>query len=222
MKVIFDHINGFGKISDYEVVVNCAYGLLEDNDNISEILNSGWIPWKEKWYNERSTRINLTEYKPSKTTKRLSNKITIKNGDISFNLVEYKKLHEKYCNHNSFKREIKLETFLDCNVIEYWTDKLIAISIYKYFDSQMVAYQFLWDYEDSKLSMGNVAQMFECKIAQENKSNYVYLMGGYEKCCEYKSNFSGFEFWTGKEWSSDIELYKKLVNRDEQIKIENI
>lgn len=222
MKILFDHINGFGKISDYEVIVNCAYGIADENDHISELLNQGWIPWKNRWYNERSTRINLEKYKPSKTTKRISHKIKIQTGDISKNLEVYKKIHEKYCEYNFFKREIDLETFLDCNVIEYWTDRLVAISIYKLFDNQMVAYQFIWDYEDPKLSMGNVAQMFECQIAKENKSEYVYLLGGYEKCCEYKSNYSGFEFWTGLEWSTDIELYKKLVLRDDQIRIENI
>ena len=76
MKIYFDHINGFGKISDFEVIVNCAYGIQEKEDNPSELMNQGWIPWKDRWYNERSTRINLTNYKPSKTTKRLSNKIT--------------------------------------------------------------------------------------------------------------------------------------------------
>jgi hypothetical protein len=45
------------------------------------------------------------------------------------------------------------------------------------------------------------------------------LLGGYEKCCAYKSQYQGFEFWTGTEWSNDTELYKKLVERDERIVI---
>ena len=86
----------------------------------------------------------------------------------------------------------------------------------------MIAYQFIWDYEDPKLSMGNVAQMFECEQARLNQCDYVYLMGGYEKCCEYKSEFSGFEFWTGLEWSSDVDLYKNLISRDQKVIIQNI
>ena len=136
-------------------------------------------------------------------------------------MKEYEELHKKYCQHNSFQRNISLESFEGCEVIEYWTDKLNAISIYKMFETNMVVYQFLWDYEDPKLSLGNVAQMIECESAKEMDCNYVYLLGGYEKCCEYKSNYKGFQFWTGKNWSMDTELYKNLVSRDEKIKILN-
>ena len=69
MKIFFDHINGFGKVSDLEIIVNCAYGILDENESAAEALQNGWIPWEGRWYNERSTRINLTNYNPSKTTK---------------------------------------------------------------------------------------------------------------------------------------------------------
>ena len=72
MKVYFDHINGFGKISDYEVIINCAYGILENDETETKALEGGWIPWKGKWYNERSTRIELDKFKPTKTTKKIS------------------------------------------------------------------------------------------------------------------------------------------------------
>lgn len=221
MKVYFDHIKGFGKISDYEVIINCAYGILENDETETSALEGGWIPWKGKWYNERSTRIELDKFKPTKTTKKISKKIkTIKTSLID-NVKDYEELHKKYCLYHSFERNISLSSFKGCEIIEYWTDKLNAISIYKIFETNMVAYQFIWDYEDPKLSLGNVAQMFECELAKEMNCSYVYLLGGYEKCCEYKSKHSGFQFWTGKEWSTDLDLYKLLVNRDENIKILN-
>lgn len=221
MKVFFDHIQGFGKVSDLEVIVNCAYGILEPNESSTDVLKEGWIPWKDRWYNERSTRINLAEYKPSRTTNKLSKKIIVEGGNLEANLEAYEMLHQKYCDYHNFKRDIKLEFFKDCEVIEYWTDTLVGISFYKQFENQFVAYQFIWDYKDPKLSLGTIAQMIECNTAKVLECEYVYLLGGYEKCCEYKSNYSGFEFWTGKEWSTDIDLYKSLVARDEDIKIEN-
>jgi arginyl-tRNA--protein-N-Asp/Glu arginylyltransferase len=199
MKVVFDHIKGFGKVSDIEVIVPCAYGILEDNESSEEALKNGWIPWEGRWYNERSTRLDLKIYKPSKTTKKIRKKIEVKYGDIENNIYLYEKLHESYCDYHGFKRDIKLESFSGCDVIEYWTDKLIAISIYKVFENQFVAYQFIWDYSDPKLSMGTVAQMIECEKALELNCEYVYLLGGYEKCCAYKSQYHGFEFWTGIE-----------------------
>jgi arginyl-tRNA--protein-N-Asp/Glu arginylyltransferase len=221
MKIFFDHINGFGKVSDLEVIVNCAYGILEPNESSVNALKEGWIPWEGKWYNERSTRIDLSKYKPTKTTNKLSKRIIVQAGNVLADLEQYEELHEKYCQYHNFKRDIKLESFKDCFVIEYHTDKLIGISLYKEYDTQFVAYQFIWDYADPKLSLGSVAQMIECETAKVLGCEYVYLLGGYEECCKYKANYPGFEFWTGKEWSTDIELYITLVSRDEKIKIEN-
>ena len=221
MKIFFDHIKGFGKVSDLEVIVNCAYGILEPDESSIDALKEGWIPWEGKWYNERSTRIDLAVYKPTKTTNKLSKKIIAQSGNVLADLEQYEELHEKYCQYHNFKRDIKLESFKDCSVIEYHTDKLIGISLYKQYDTQFVAYQFIWDYADPKLSLGSVAQMIECETAKLLGCEYVYLLGGYEDCCRYKANYPGFEFWTGKEWSTDIELYTTLVARDEKIKIEN-
>lgn len=221
MKVYFDHIQGFGKVSDLELIVNCAYGILEPNESCINALKEGWIPWEGKWYNERSTRIDLAVYRPSKTTRKLSKRITIETGDIESNIEKYEKLHKAYCDYHGFKRDIKLKSFIDCQVIEYWTDSLVGISIYRQFENQFVAYQFIWDYQDPKLSLGTTAQYYECETAKSLNCEYVYLLGGYELCCLYKSKYPGFEFWTGAEWSTDIELYTTLMSRDEKIKIEN-
>ena len=48
------------------------------------------------------------------------------------------------------------------------------------------------------------------------------MMGGYEECSLYKDQFNGFEWWTGKEWSSDKELYQSLCKRDSLIEIKNV
>jgi arginyl-tRNA--protein-N-Asp/Glu arginylyltransferase len=221
MKVYFDHLQGFGKVSDLEVIVNCAYGILEPGESSVDALLQGWIPWEDRWYNERSTRINLVEYKPTKTTKKLSKNIIVEAGSVDASLEQYMELYDKYCKYHGFKRDIQLSSFKDCSVIEYHTDRLIGISLYKKYDTQFVAYQFIWDYADPKLSLGTVAQMVECDTAKILGCEYVYLLGGYEQCCLYKSNYKGFEFWTGAEWSTDIELYNTLVERDEKIKIIN-
>lgn len=216
MKIYFDHLSGFGKISDYELIVNCAYGILEPSEEPSDALSTGWVPWKGRWYNERSTRIDLKDYRPSKTTKRLSHKVTIKHTTFG----NYDDMYRAYCEYNGFKRDIY--DFSDCTVIEYYTDRLVGVSIYKIIGGEFVAYQFITDYSDPKLSLGSVAQMFECEYAASIGCKYVYLMAGYEGCCRYKANYYGFEFWTGFEWSRDVELYNKLIDRDESYDIRAI
>lgn len=222
MKVFFDHIAGFGKIKNIDFIMSEPYGILEPNESEEDAILEGWVPWSDgKWYNIRNVRINLQEYQPSKTTKKLAKRVIVQNGNIDANLEEYKLLYSKYCQYHSFKRVIEFDDFKECSVIEYWDETLIGISLYRVFNKQFIAYEFIWDYSNPKLSLGTVAQMIECETAKLLGCEYVYLLGGYEQCCLYKSNYRGFEFWTGQEWSTDVDLYKKLVERDELIKIEN-
>jgi len=222
MKVFFDHISGFGKIKHIDFVMPEPYGILEPNESEEDAILEGWIPWSNnRWYNIRNVRIDVQKYKPSKTTKKLFKKVIVETGNMEVNLEEYKVLYSKYCGYHGFQRTIEFDEFKDCSVIEYHTDKLIGISVYRVFGKQMITYEFIWDYVDPKLSLGNIAQMVECETAKILECDYVYLLGGYELCCLYKSTFKGFEFWTGQEWSKDIDLYKRLLERDELIKIDN-
>ena len=222
MKVYFNHISGFGKIKHIDFIMSEPYGILNPNESEEDAIKEGWIPWIDgRWYNIRGVRINLQDYKPSKTTKKLFKKVVVDTGNMEVNIDEYKELYSKYCEYHKFQRHIDFDGFKKCSVIEYHTDSLVGISLYRVFNKQFITYEFIWDYADPKLSLGNIAQMVECETAKILECNYVYLLGGYEPCCLYKSTFKGFEFWTGKEWSKDIDLYKQLVERDDKIKIIN-
>jgi arginyl-tRNA--protein-N-Asp/Glu arginylyltransferase len=217
MKVCFDHIEGFGKVKDIDFIYSNPYGVLEHEESAADALKSGWIPWGQYWYNLRSVRIDLKLYQPTETVKKLSKKITYLSGNLETKLDVYLELYESYCKHHGFERNIEWDNFKDCKVIEYhFEEKLAGISLYKIIENQFVAMQFIWNYADPKLSLGNIAQMIECKLAKLNGCHHVYILGGYEHCCIYKSSFRGFEFWTGKEWSQDVELYKALTMRDEK------
>lgn len=215
MKVIFDHINGFGKVSDQDFIYSQPHGVLEPGESEAQALANGWIPWDGAWFNLRSVRIDLSEYKPHETTKRLSRHIDYqyeKFVDQPF----YRELYEKYCSHHGFQRTITWEQLFTGDIISYSLNGVvIGYSAVEVYDEAFVATQFVWDYENPKLSLGKVAQMFECIVAKQLGCTHVYILGGYEKCCMYKSDFYGFEWWTGSEWSKDKDLYKKLCLRDE-------
>lgn len=216
MKVVFDHINGFGKVSDQDFIYSQPHGVLEEGENEVEAFEKGWILWDGDWYNLRSVRIDLSDYKPHETTKRLSRHV-----DFMYEKFEdkpiYRELYEKYCNHHGFQRTITWEQLFTGSIISYKYDgKIIGYSAVERYDTVFLATQFVWDYETPKLSLGKVAQMYECEVAKMLDCTHVYILGGYEKCCLYKSDFYGFEWWTGLEWSRDKELYKTLCERDDK------
>lgn len=222
IKVIFDHVSGFGKITEQDFIYSDPKGIALGTD-YNTYLNEGWVEWQGYWYNLRSTRIKVSEYKPTKTVKRLANKVRVSKVILTQEeLDRLEPIYEKYVKAKGYKRDIELKDFLGYFAILYWhQEKLIGASIFKEYKTEqkdIVVYQFLWDYEDPKLSLGNVAQYYEIEHSK-HLANYVYLMGGYEEACIYKSNFKGFEWWTGTEWSSDLDLYKQLCKRDNNVHI---
>lgn len=221
MKVHFDHISGFGKVKHMDFIFSDPYGTLEEGESGADALKQGWIPWGDRWYNLRSVRLDLSRYTPSTTTRKLARNVEIAAGSMYLREEEYKALYGRYCDHHGFARDIQWEYFEHCNVIEYhYKGQLAGISLYQVYEDQFVAMQFIWDYAEPKLSLGNIAQMHECYMAQALECTHVYLLGGYEQCCLYKASFRGFEFWTGSEWSQDENHYRALIARDEQVIIQ--
>lgn len=216
MRVVFDHINGFGKVSDQDFIYSQPYGELEPGEKPSAALAQGWIPWDGVWYNLRSVRINLEHYKPHETTRRLGKKIETVYA-LFEDTPEYRSIYQKYLDHHGFERTIAWEQIFTGNVLLYHHEgKLVGYSMIEIHDDAMVATQFVWDYAEPKLSLGKVAQMKECQLAKEMGLKYVYILGGYEECCLYKSDYYGFEWWTGRGWLQDKRLYKELCLRDEK------
>lgn len=215
MRIYFNHIEGFGKVSDQDFIYSQPYGVLEQ-ESPSQALAEGWIPWENLWYNIRSVRINLDMYKPSHTTIKQSKKIKFSYKKFE-DLPIYRKLYDAYLDYHDFKRTITPEQLFTGNIIVYTeNDNVIGYSAVEQHDDAFIANQFVWDYKNPKLSLGKVAQMYECEVAKSLGCRYVYILGGYEKCCLYKADFHGMEWWTGKEWSTDKTLYQNLCMRDEK------
>ena len=58
----------------------------------------------------------------------------------------------------------------------------------------------------------------ELQWAKEHKAAYFYMGGGYETSSQYKSEWVGFEWWTGTKWSKSKKLYQQLCRSDSRIK----
>ena len=222
IKVVFDHIEGFGKITEQDFIYSDPKGIAEGQDYI-DYLDQGWIEWGDYWYNLRSVRLDLRQYSATKTTKKLAREVTYKSHRLTPEIIELlEPIYLEYVEKHNFKREINLKDFLNTKdffvLLYYREDRLIGALIYKLYrqsnEAAFVSYQFLWDYKEPKLSLGNISQMYESHLANLLDCRYLYILGGYEESCIYKSHFKGFEFWTGREWSKDTTLYTKLCQRD--------
>jgi hypothetical protein len=63
MKLLFDHIHGFGKMSK-EALLYYPCGAIFEPSEEAQALETGWFPLnKHIWFQSRSTRIDLLKYK---------------------------------------------------------------------------------------------------------------------------------------------------------------
>ena len=65
--------------------------------------------------------------------------------------------------------------------------------------------------------IGSECLELELEWANENGVPYYYLGSGYEKSSEYKAKWSGFQWWTGVQWSRNKRQYRRLCRRDSRV-----
>lgn len=224
MLVTFDHVNGFGKITNQDFIYSNPEGTLESGEKPDDALNLGWIPWNDKWYNHRSIRIDLQKYYPGKTTKKDYKKIKSVFKSISeFNNYERaQEIYEIYCEKNNFNRSIPIKEIIKNSSCFFEFRKDGEIKGYTFstlYEKSLVSLEFIQDFSCHNISLGSISQHYECLVAQSLNKEYVYLLGGYETSCIYKCKFHGMEWWTGKEWAENKNLFIQLCQRDDSIKI---
>lgn len=227
MRLIFDHTMGFGKMQ-HETMLYFPFGAVFEKSERGEALDNGWFPLTDNlWFQTRSTRINLAQYKPSKKIFKISKKIKYY-PDV--NMTEDKKnrlqeIYTKYLEYKGFTdRTLTIDDMIansHGHIYYVYENKIIAFTFYKIIEDKYLSVEFAWDYVNPKLCMGHTTLYFEHLLAKIKKCNYIYLSSGYETCSIYKSEYPGFEWWKGYEWSDDVEHYKRLCIADEQVQIKN-
>jgi arginyl-tRNA--protein-N-Asp/Glu arginylyltransferase len=223
IEVVFDHIGGFGKVTKEDFIYSNPIGIARNTLYLS-YLEKGWIEWEGYWYNLRSVRVKVADYKPTKTVRKLSKRVRYELTLVDNYLIEQlKPVYDSYVKHKEFERNIDLNQFFGYRALVYYhNDTLVGANIFKLYlqdnRSAFVSYQFLWDYADPTLSLGNVSQYYEIDLAKKFECDFIYLLGGYETSSLYKSQYKGFQWWTGQQWSTDVELYQTLCKRDDHIR----
>jgi len=240
IQIYFRHYSGAITQYDYMFFDCMAEVPLEEEDLA---LQEGWLPDdyfipnngdKNHWYQARQTRINLKKFEDSKSakkTRKKCNNIEIKAYKAQeVNLDVLTNIFDKYIEYKNFKPWslaplIKLEKERKFFLVYHSTSSEkggwhtpIAFTYMRDVGSNSVfSTQFAWDYSEPKLYLGKYANLAEIDYCIKNNKDYMYMGMGYENCCIYKSDYKGFEFWTGQDWSDDIEHYKFLCERDSKI-----
>ena len=244
MKLYFDHL--IGKQSHMDLLYSFVSATFED-DEWQMAFDNGWTPcfvwWKNDckffkemwdagiwiWYQGRTTRIKTLLYKPSRSTRHFYRQTPV-NYTLTDDLVaDQKQIYEiylKYCEYHKFGDVLEYEKYLeifnkgDFKYLNfYYENKLIAITRMSVWKNVAIMSDFFWwDYENPELSVGKLSQHQEVIVARENNFSNLYLGLGYERESAYKARKSGFEFWTGRKWSNDKELYFKLCEKDVECK----
>ena len=234
MKIYFKHY--CGAMSEYDYLfLDCMAEVapLEEEQALQE----GWLPddytikkdslgniLRPHWYQARQTRINLSKFKDTRSSKKCRKKcrnievkhFTTKEVDID----SLNKIFDKYIKYRDFKSwELEPLMLAEPNrkyfLLYYHEGKPIAFTFLRDVgDNSVFSTQFAWDYEEPKLYLGKYANVAEIDYCIEQEKDYMYIGAGYESICSYKSDYNGFEFWNGEVWSDDINQYRFLCERD--------
>tara|TARA_B100001113_G_scaffold353761_1_gene359692 strand:+ start:2049 stop:2798 length:750 start_codon:yes stop_codon:yes gene_type:complete len=228
VKIFYDHI--YGNTTKYDIIYGLALSEV-DKDEEDKALDLGWTPMdaffyktnKQLWIQARTTRIDLNKFKIKKKHKQYFKNPII--GRFFQNMNPWEKecnvIFKKYCEHKGYddhSTELTDKGYGDKDYFVYFhNEKIIGYTELTRYKESVVAGEFAWDYEDPKLSLGTFAQNFECMSYKDMKYKYYYSSYAYEKACEYKSHYNGFQWWTGRHWSDDKYWFRELLKKDSEV-----
>jgi len=239
MELIFDHT--FGKQENHDLIV-CNPLAFVDNGEEIEALDTGWLALdkpvmgKEVFYQSRSTRINLQNFKPKYEHHRWQGEdidLKVIDANEMVHLLGLPHIYKQYMKRKKFKMDYtpfthyhKRDQFMiffigkPNNIIGFTKQKR-----YMYQEDHMhideVDIQDVASLESvihaNTVPISDVTLDLELIWAQEHMIDNYYMGSGYEKSSEYKANYRGFQWWTGSEWSTNKRQYRRLCKRDSKL-----
>jgi len=239
MKLFFDHV--LFQQTNFNFNHTLVSAVFEESE-FDYALSNGWFPdnfWMNPstqhsircresgefvWSPIRSARIYVANFVLDKKDRRLlKNNITVEvKQAFKVNNQELFEVYLKYIKIKQFEDyKENLDSFNlafcrdDFQFLEYrQNNNLIGFCLVQPLGSSLISYQFCWDYENPKLSLGKFSQIKEVEYAKSLKLDYVYIGCIAENEGFYKSNFPGFEYFTGREWRKKDNLIEKWLTSD--------
>jgi len=211
MKITYEHYYGQqenNSIQLYNVNLHC-----EPHEEC-EALEKGWLLYNDQWYQSRSTRICIGDWKPNYQQQNCRIIFLEQNTNIEL----YNQIWQTYITSKKYPPiyDPFISSERDRWMEYYVNDKLVGFTKFiKYngeLESQFNAYT---PHPEHKFGLDMLN--FEVNCAAQLGLNYLYIGSGYEKGSVYKAKLPGFEWWTGAEWSRDTQKYIDLCNQDSKI-----
>lgn len=169
------------------------------------------------WYQSRSTRV-----KTSETDYAILANACILQDPTPGQFTEMDHIYTAYCYYKKFKKYFEIGQRLthDRFMAYYHNDIFVAWAKLRHYSDQAIeTTMFVWDYSLPATRLGNKSLEHEIAWAKQEGYDYVYLGPGYERSSLYKADVQGFEWFTGSEWSKDLDQYRWLCKRDSKNKV---
>lgn len=234
MQLFFDHIAG--QTEQREIYYSPATAIFK-KEEYEHALKSGWqiatswsdqsFKWYDRqvsagndvWYQTRVTRIEVEKFvEKSRHRSKIKTAGVTAKIESSPDAESYWQIYKKY-----IKRKGYYDTYGSVGnllkpvygkrfFLEYHSNgKLIAFSIIEVVNDMAIAMQFCWDYVEPEKKLGYANHYLRMRYLKSLGVKYLHLGTSYEKGSLKKCDMGGFEWWTGRIWSDDVALYKKLV-----------
>ena len=220
MRVVYDHKFGLQEQADFQHFSARLVDVAPSEHDVA--LENGWLTVLKNnelhWYQCRSTRCNLAEINYD-----CFNAAHYKLGDWSKQKASIRQIYAAYCHYKGYADlyHNEVDNWLDMDMLfEYYDNsEFVAWSkIRRYSANSIETALFAWDYAKPEIHLGHNSLYHELAWAKQAGYQYAYIGPGYELGCLYKANIQGFEWWTGSEWSTDNQAYKRVVRRDSKVK----
>ena len=208
-----------------------VYATKEPNDTLAEIYNQGFLASRIKpnyFYMARSLRIDLSQFSLTSENRRILRKTAyLQRNHQRLPLDAYDlnigRLATKYFLTKFNRRILTARTIRRLCTEGFFTDLLTFTDLPSPADSigyaiiisdnEILHYTYpFYDMSYYSKNIGIGMMLSTILWAKESNKKYVYLGTCYTQEAKYKLQFTGLEWWNGKDWSRDIEKLKSLLN----------
>ena len=190
MKIIYNHNNGLFTQTGESLLEVYA---ITDKETSKDMFENGWLPFREKWYQTKSSRLKLNDI--SNRRKRELSKIKISDqGDLN-------SITKRALKFGKFEAEY-LDEYLELPHYKFFFDDCFC-GIVNLVDNIPYYTFMIWDESNKNHSYGTLSYYYLIEKYFKENLDYIYISEYYEQF-SYKKKLPNFEYWDGTNWNTQM------------------